>query len=108
MEGAHHGWHHEPYSPVKNSMCKRWDTRENMPKVSVVGLRDQRHEVVTAGVVFARTITRKIDASLGPQFPQPHCDGLNVRSNGPQRECGNDRFSLAGGQWESATPLHPR
>src|SRR5215813_13380565 len=26
MGFAHHGWHHEPYSPVKNSMCKRWDT----------------------------------------------------------------------------------
>src|SRR6266567_4217093 len=26
MGFAHHGWHHEPYSPVKNSRCKRWDT----------------------------------------------------------------------------------
>ena len=26
MECAHHGWHHEPHSPVKNTMCKRWDT----------------------------------------------------------------------------------
>ncbi len=21
-----HGWHHEPHSPVKNAVCKRWDT----------------------------------------------------------------------------------
>src|SRR2546425_8427929 len=28
MECAHHGWHHEPHSPVKNTMCKRWDTPE--------------------------------------------------------------------------------
>ena len=26
MGFANHGWHHEPHSPVKNSMCKRWDT----------------------------------------------------------------------------------
>jgi len=26
MRCANHGWHHEPHSPVKNSMCKRWDT----------------------------------------------------------------------------------
>src|SRR5262249_28396148 len=30
MGVAHHGWHHEPYSPVKNSMCKRWDTLINL------------------------------------------------------------------------------
>src|SRR2546426_10803968 len=30
MGCANHGWHHEPHSPVKNSMCKRWDTLKLM------------------------------------------------------------------------------
>ena len=24
--GMDHGWHHERHSPVKNAVCKRWDT----------------------------------------------------------------------------------
>src|SRR2546422_977166 len=24
--GMDHGWHHELHSPVKNAVCKRWDT----------------------------------------------------------------------------------
>src|SRR6266446_2678 len=30
MGFANHGWHHEPHSPVKNSMCKRWDTLKRL------------------------------------------------------------------------------
>src|SRR5713226_7600919 len=26
VQTSSHGGHHEPYSPVQNAMCKRWDT----------------------------------------------------------------------------------
>src|SRR3989442_547139 len=39
---ASHGGHHEPYSPVPNAMCKRWDTpiitAHEPPSVVTIGL----------------------------------------------------------------------
>src|SRR5216684_4205692 len=44
MECAHHGWHHEPHSPVKNTMCKRWDTPEEKPCLLLPGTVDEKCE----------------------------------------------------------------
>src|SRR6266699_5490209 len=65
MEFANHGGHHEPHSPVKNSMCKRWDT-------PVIG-----HEI---GLVLSRELKPFVhDHSLllssPPRIPEHLCGG---------------------------------
>src|SRR5713101_4687929 len=50
MECAHHGWHHEPHSPVKNTMCKRWDT----PRVSLLEMCNFEASI-TASATFGHS-----------------------------------------------------
>ena len=77
MGFANPGWHHEPHSPVKNSMCKRWDTL----RVSAAVIEEiNRLKALYAGF-HARELARIVFYKLGERIGHKTAQ----RAHGPPR-----------------------